>query len=303
MRISVCVATVRADTLASTIAAIQAQTWHEWELILVPQGSDPVLLGTCARATCDSRIRVVPLAERGLSRARNHAVRAATGDVLAFTDDDCEPSRTWLSEIARPFLMSPDLALVGGAVIPPTLSRFSLATCPGIMPAEVTYRPTSGSQPPKGFDWMGANFAIRKSAFHGVGTFDECLGAGAMFPAGEDTDYKLRLERAGAAMHSTPRAVVHHTFGTRAGLSSRRRFQRNYAEGNGAVAAKLSLSGDPRGELWLSLARRDCLSELKRGRIDSFLRAWARYRAHRAAFKRCSTTFEIGPDGNLQART
>lgn len=302
MQISVCVATIRAESLSNTIAAIQAQTWPKWELILVPQGSDPALLATCAQATRDSRIRVVPLADRGLSRARNHAVGAASGDVLAFTDDDCEPTKTWLHEIAKPFLVSPELELVGGAVIPPALSKLALATCPGIVPAEVTYRPAPGSRPPKGFDWMGANFAVRKSTFDRIGPFDEWLGAGALFPAGEDTDYKLRLERAGAAMHSTPRAVVHHTFGTRAGFGSRRRFQRNYAKGNGAVAAKLSLSGDPRGELWLGIARQDCINFLKRGRIDGLVRAWMRYSVQRSAFRLCRTSFVVGPNGNLQER-
>ena len=50
-----------------------------------------------------------------------------------------------------------------------------------------------------------------------LGTFDECLGAGADFPAAEDTDYKLRLEAAGIRMLTTPRAAVVHTYGVRKG--------------------------------------------------------------------------------------
>ncbi len=37
-RISVCIATVRAATIRTAVAAILRQTWHDWELIVVGQG-------------------------------------------------------------------------------------------------------------------------------------------------------------------------------------------------------------------------------------------------------------------------
>ena len=92
-----------------------------------------------------------------------------------------------------------------------------------------------------------------------AGRFDECLGAGTEFPSCEDTDYKLRLESMGVKMRSTPRAIVYHTHGVRYGVRALLAHQRNYARGNGAMAAKLTMSGDPRGAQWLEATRRDCL--------------------------------------------
>ena len=76
-----------------------------------------------------------------------------------------------------------------------------------------------------------------------VGPWDEHLGAGAEFPAGEDTDYKLRLEALGVRMLATPRSVIHHSSGRRVAREAWRS-QRNYAFGNGALAAKLTLADD-----------------------------------------------------------
>jgi GT2 family glycosyltransferase len=303
MRISVCIATVRPDCLPRAIASVAIQDWPDWELVLVPQGSDRALLQVCENSTIDPRVRVVHLPHRGLSRARNAGAAAATGDIVAFTDDDCEPAPDWLTQLAAPFLADPALGLVGGAVVAPVAPRFSLSTCPALCPAETTYRPATDPSPPPGWDWMGANFAVRAEVLRELGPFDEFLGAGATFPAGEDTDYKLRLESAGIPMHTTPRAVVHHTYGSRRGLRNRRKFQVSYASGNGALAGKLALRGDPRGQQWVDLTHDYCFSQLARGRLDRFIRAFPRYRTYVAAFRRCCEEFGIGSDGNLVCLT
>lgn len=60
---------------------------------------------------------------KGRSFARNISVQASTGEILAFTDDDCVVDGKWLRELVTPLLLHPDVAGVGGAVLPrrPTL--------------------------------------------------------------------------------------------------------------------------------------------------------------------------------------
>ncbi|MGH7877839.1 MAG: glycosyltransferase family 2 protein [Candidatus Dormibacteraceae bacterium] len=294
--ITVCVGATKPSSLPNLVRAIRRQQWQEWELVILGQGPrESELRGAVSRAADgDGRIRYQHLSQSGLSRARNHSLEVADGAVLAFTDDDCEPQDDWLSTLAAAFGADPALGVVGGAVVCPVERLGPLATCPVLTPTEALYDPARNRQdPPLGWDWIGANFAIRREVAKTIGRFDECLGAGADFPAGEDTDYKLRLEKAGVRMLSTPRSVVLHAAGVRRGLAQVLRSQSNYSTGNGALAAKLTLMDDPRGELWLQ----DTLST---GRIRGHLRNPTRIgvdlrraRIFAAAYECCKSRFRV----------
>ena len=79
----------RADLLAEAIASVRAQTFRDWELIVVDDGStDRTPEALRAWAAQDPRLRWVTGAHRGVSAARNVGLRAATGGYLAFQDDD-----------------------------------------------------------------------------------------------------------------------------------------------------------------------------------------------------------------------
>jgi glycosyltransferase involved in cell wall biosynthesis len=294
--VSVCVPSTRWDTVGATVAAIRAQTWLDWELLVLGQGNPATLEdAVMAAAEGDRRVHYIQLDGRGLSLARNAALEHAAGAAVAFTDDDCEPQPEWLATIAQAFLDHPDLGLVGGAVLAPADAGL-LSTCPTSSPQEALYEPSlNGRRPPAGWDWIGANFAVRRSVASRTGRFDECLGAGADFPAGEDTDYKLRLEAAGIPMLTTPRAAVVHTYGVRRGWAVLRS-QRNYATGNGAMAAKLTLQGDSRGKEWLDETRRGSVRELRAPHRG--FRALRRWHYFSAAYSLCLKDYRV-EDGLL----
>ncbi len=296
--ISVCVPTTRSDTVGATIRAMRLQTWIDWELIVLGQGlREPLEAAVEQASEGDRRIRYVQLRGRGLSLARNAALEMVAGSVVAFTDDDCEPRPDWLEILAAAFLADSRLGLVGGAVLSPE-SRGRLTSCPTISPTEALYDPAPDRmRPPAGWDWIGANFAIRRDVAQGVGTFDECLGAGADFPAAEDTDYKLRLEAAGVRMLTTPRAAVVHTYGVRKGWAVLRS-QKNYATGNGGMAGKLTLLGDIRGEEWLAETRLGWLKESRKA-PHRFPRGWRRMHYFSAAYERCIRGYGV-VDGRLR---
>ncbi len=285
-RVSVCVPATRAESVGATVAAVRRQTWPDWELLVLGQGApEPIEAAVQRAARGDSRVRFVHLSSRGLSRARNASLAHARGSILAFTDDDCEPLETWLAAIVTAFDHDARLGLVGGAVLAPARLGL-LTTCPTVSPSEALYEPTAASRrPPDGWDWIGANFAVRRDLMERFGKFDEHLGAGSEFPAAEDTDYKLRLEAGGVRMLTTPRAAVVHTYGVRRGWRAMLRSQRNYATGNGAMAGKLTLMGDGRGREWLEQTRRECAVELKKP-LEAFRRL-RRLRHFQAAYRRC----------------
>ena len=75
--------------LNACIASILAQTFTDFELILVDDGSPDGCPALCdAAAAKDSRIRVIHQKNRGLSGARNAGLDAAEGEWIAFVDSD-----------------------------------------------------------------------------------------------------------------------------------------------------------------------------------------------------------------------
>lgn len=71
-----------------SIESVRNQTWPDWELIIVDDGSSDGSPDMVPRG--DARIKLMSQPNRGPAAARNRAVRAASGDYLAFIDaDDC----------------------------------------------------------------------------------------------------------------------------------------------------------------------------------------------------------------------
>ena len=61
--------------------------------------------------------------QKGCGSARNRGVRSATGEIVAFTDTDCIPSRSWVKNMLRAFKQDPQLSGLGGidqALVLPT---------------------------------------------------------------------------------------------------------------------------------------------------------------------------------------
>jgi GT2 family glycosyltransferase len=283
MKITVGIASIRANTVEAAARSICRQTWSDWELLIVGQGPEACERTHALKAAGerleegDSRIKYVHLAQMGVSKARNEFICRAQGEIIAIIDDDCEADPDWLAVMGGCLQDNPSVGLVGGALVAtplttraPSAAAFTwlgLSACPTMVPAETLYDPTiDQDMPPPGWDWVGASVAMRADAVAQVGLFDEFIGPGTAFPGGEDTDYKLRLEAAGIRMMATPRAVVRHTYGHRVGLRVVARSSRAYARGAGAVAAKLTLAGDPRGLAWVRAARRDFWRDLLRPR-------------------------------------
>lgn len=81
--------------LAEALDSLLAQTWTDWEAVVVDDGSTEDLRWI---ARLDPRIRLLRQANQGVSAARNTAIKEATGGLLAFLDQD----DSWLpAKLAR----------------------------------------------------------------------------------------------------------------------------------------------------------------------------------------------------------
>ena len=90
MTISIIVPVYKTEPyLARCVESILTQTFTDWELILVDDGSPDRCPEMCdAYATEDKRIKVIHKENGGLSDARNHGLDVATGDYILFVDSD-----------------------------------------------------------------------------------------------------------------------------------------------------------------------------------------------------------------------
>ncbi len=155
----------------------------------------------------------------GLSRARNAGLRATSGELVAFTDDDVIVHPEWPARLARAF-DAPEVASVTGLVLPASLaseSEWLFERAFGgfargyrrMRYDETFFNAVRRKGAPVWQIGAGANMAIRRSALERVGNFDVRLGAGAA-GCSEDSELWYRLLAAGYACVYEPAAVVHH---------------------------------------------------------------------------------------------
>lgn len=90
MKISVVIPVYNAEKyIQRCILSIQNQTYPDWELILVDDGSKDNSLKICQKnAAVDERIKVIHQSNKGPGEARNAGIVATTGDFIVFVDAD-----------------------------------------------------------------------------------------------------------------------------------------------------------------------------------------------------------------------
>lgn len=297
------IAATRSDTVGAAVRSIVKQTHRDWELVVVAQGPAAGSIAHTVHEALGGREGcVISQAGRGLSRARNAAVAATSGELIASIDDDCEAEPDWLEALVVTFCTTPRAGLVGGALVPPPRSRRGPANCPACLPRELLYEPPHAwSGEPEGFFIAGGNFALLRGTAERVGAFDEALGAGAHFAVAEELDYLRRSANLGIAIRTTPTAVVRHTNGWRYGVRTVWNLQRLYAFGNGGHAAKMTLVGDPRGKDALRqmqrLAARDWF---ERRRPVALFGGLSRYHYFAKGYRECLGGYFVDDRGMLR---
>lgn len=194
------------------------------------------------RVAEDGGARVLRCERPGTCRARNAGWRAATTELVLFTDDDCAPATDWVRVTAGLFDAAPELSFVTGAVHPDATNtgRAQLATS---LLTDGTRRAYGGGGvrgTGRGGNGdlvgHGANMAWRRGALQAIGGFDEALGPGATFRGAEDHDAFVRALHAGCTGQFEPGSVVvHHQWRTRRGQIMA---QYGYGVGTGACVVK-----------------------------------------------------------------
>jgi glycosyltransferase involved in cell wall biosynthesis len=193
----------------------------------------------------------------GLSFARNAAIAAAPGQILAWIDDDEVADPHWLAEVARALHEHPEADVISGVIVPAELAtRAQLwfeqfgghSKGRGFRPA--VFSPATAHLqsplyplPPFG---TGANMTFRPGVLERIGGFDTALGAGTPAMGSEDTLAFTQVLLAGGTIVYQPTAVTHHYH--RRDLEGLRKQMVGY--GTGLIAAYTSLLVARPGVLW-----------------------------------------------------
>ena len=217
----------RLEQLQSCVRGLTELDHPDYEVIVVdnrPAGAPPVDL---------PGVRVVRETRPGISAARNRGLQEASGEIVAFTDDDVEVDRRWLRALGERFARAPEVAAVTGLVVPAELET----------PAQIFFE-QSGSGLDRGYApltferagrfqimrrdenegtervqslyemgelGLGSNMAFRTDALRAAGGFDEALGTGTPTRGGEDLAILVQLLDAGRRLAYEPAAIVYHT--------------------------------------------------------------------------------------------
>lgn len=190
----------RRDLLRDLSSALAAQTYRDAEVIVVDDGSTD---GSAAIAEASGAI-VVRTPGVGAVAAREAGVRAARGEILAFTDSDCRPLPGWLA--------------AGVAAIDAGADVVQGATRPARPPRPLERTVAVGVE-----DGLYAtcNVFYRRSAYDVAGGFDRTAASRLRFRAtrrarglgfGEDTLLGWRVRRHGRAAFAPDAVVEHHVF-------------------------------------------------------------------------------------------
>jgi len=246
----------RPDYLGVALTSIAEQARDAGaEVIVVDDGANAATRAVAERFDA----RYVALgAPRGLNAARNAGIEAATGELLAFVDDDVEVHRGWLAALLSAAAADPGAGVLTGPIVARLEGR-PRRTC-GREGAPITHTDAGGEDRDVARAW-GANMAIRRSAIDAVGLFD----AHRRVWSGDEEEWETRHLRAGGRIRFVAAAGLDHRRAPRDArlavlmrvAAARGREARDYDEENGRAP---TLAGELRvfaGCIWHTL-RRGC---------------------------------------------
>lgn len=202
----------RPDDLARALRAIDALVPPPHEVLIVDNA--PATTATRDLVAGYPQVRYVLEPRRGLNCARNCALRSATGDIVAFTDDDAVPESGWLGALTANFA-DPRVLCVTGLTLPLELETpsqelfeehcsFVRGFARRVFDGRIDH-PLHVSRV-----GAGASLAVRRAATSVVGWFDERLDAGTPTQSGGDHELFTRILLHGYRIVYEPRAVSWH---------------------------------------------------------------------------------------------
>ncbi|OLE61277.1 MAG: hypothetical protein AUI36_11715 [Cyanobacteria bacterium 13_1_40CM_2_61_4] len=185
-----------ARTIRDSLEGLRRLEYPDYEVIVVDDGSTD----DTAAIAGQYDVRLIRTPNRGLSSARNTGLAVATGEIVAYLDDDAYPDPHWLTYLTATFLSTSQVGVGGPNIAPAGDGPIAecVARAPG-GPVHVLVTDREAEHIP------GCNMAFRTAYLEAVGGFDPRFRT-----AGDDVDVCWRLQDRGWTLGSHPAAVVWH---------------------------------------------------------------------------------------------
>ncbi|MGD0371996.1 MAG: glycosyltransferase [Candidatus Dormibacteria bacterium] len=231
----------RPDHLEACLARLLVEAPDQAEIIVADQSDGDASERIVRGSAPDPRVRYVRCPPEGAGAARNAGCSAARSDLLLLVDDDCRVEPGWFGAWVSFMASCPRVGIAFGTVLA------GPATAAGWLPAFEA--PAVAVLAGRGLFLrlgeavgMGANMAVRRTAWLAADGFDELLGPGAPFRAADDIDLAYRAARKRWQIAQTSGPQVTHV-GFRADRDAGR-LAETYLYGAGAAYMKHIRCGD-----------------------------------------------------------
>ena len=213
------------DYIKESISKILELDYFDFEILIFPDFES---------LQAFPKTKIIPTGQVGPSQKRNMALQYATGEILAFLDDDAYPDKNWLARAVL-YFESSEASAVGGPAITPESDSFWQKVSGAVFLSKI-----SGGNPERYWpigdikevdDWPSVNLLVRKSDFAAVGGFN------SDFWPGEDTKLCFDLtKKLGKKIIYDPSVLVYHH--RRAGLKKHLKQVGGYGLHRGFFAKK-----------------------------------------------------------------
>jgi GT2 family glycosyltransferase len=218
------------DTINSVLSARRVPR----QIVVVDQSAEPHPEVASLGDARGCEVRYVHSTTSGLARARNVGLLEASEDVVVILDDDMLVQDDSLELLLAGRGERGPMTITTGRLLAAPPERPGLTQPPGALTTRTEPEVFRGPQPRQVVP--GPNVALPRRVLLEIGAYDERLGAGTRFPAGEDHDLSLRLLDAGCEVRHVPEAVVlHRSWRDRRDVV---RLRWGYARGVGGFYAK-----------------------------------------------------------------
>ena len=215
MKVSVVICTYTEemyDHFQEAVESVLAQSYDPVEVVLVVDGNES-LHERIVETFNDQEGVVINCNDenRGVSYSRTRGAELASGDIVAFIDDDAVADPDWIAELVTVYRQS-DAVAVGGKMVPEWV-----AGRPWFLPSEFSWLvgvthddfADPGEEVRNTFE---SNLSFRRNVFLDLGGFDTSFGPTAdSYSHSEGAEIGTRLQTAyGCGIVYTPDAVVAH---------------------------------------------------------------------------------------------
>jgi GT2 family glycosyltransferase len=215
-----------AGTVESCLRSMQRIRYPNFEVVFVDDGSRDHTQAILKQFEGWPHLRIITQKNMGLSFARNVGMNAAKGEIIVYTDSDCEADEEWLYYLALAMKRSKHVGMGGPNLIPDEGSW--VADCVGLSPGGPTHVMIDDREAEH---VPGCNMAFYTWAAKEIGGFDSQFRK-----AGDDVDFIWRLQNRGYSIGFAPAAQVWHY--RRNTIDAYLRQQRGYGEAEALLKYK-----------------------------------------------------------------